>query len=175
MKILDTERLSLRTLEAEDAAFYLELVNDPAFLKNIGDKGVRTLSEAREALLKGPVTMQRERGHALYMVTRKADGAELGMCGLIKRDSLPGVDIGYAYLPRFWGQGYALEAAAGVKTYARDILRLPELMAITNPENVGSIRLLEKLGLRFIEFTHLPPDNKPTNIYRLDFPALLQA
>lgn len=173
MKILETERLCLRTLEAEDAAFYLELVNDPAFLQNIGDKGVRTPEDAHAALLKGPVAMQRERGHSLYMVTRKEDGAEMGMCGLIKRDSLPGVDIGYAYLPRFWGQGYALEAGAAVKAYARDVLRLPELMAITNPDNVGSIRLLEKLGLRFIEFTHLPPDNKPTNIYRLDFRAAM--
>lgn len=169
MKILDTERLTLRTLEADDAAFYLELVNDPAFLKNIGDKGVRTVADARAALLSGPVTMQRERGHSLYMVIRKEDGAMMGMCGLIKRDSLPEVDIGYAYLPQFWGKGYAYEAAAAVKAHARDTLRLPCLMAITNPQNASSIGLLLKLGLSFIEFKHLPPDNKPTNIYRLDF------
>ena len=169
MKILDTERLTLRTLEADDAAFYLELVNDPSFLKNIGDKGVRSVDDARTALLDGPVTMQRERGHSLYMVLRKEDGAAMGMCGLIKRDSLPEVDIGYAYLPPFWGNGYAYEAAAAVKAYARDTLRMPSLMAITNPENVSSINLLLKLGLRFVEFQCLPPNNKPTNIYRLDF------
>jgi len=169
MKIIDTERLTLRTLEAEDAAFYLELVNDPAFLKNIGDKGVRTVEDARAALLSGPITMQRERGHSLYMVLRKEDGAAMGMCGLIKRDSLPEVDIGYAYLPQFWGKGYAFEAAAAVKAYARESLRMPSLMAITNPENRSSIGLLLKLGLGFVEFKNLPPNNKPTNIYRLDF------
>jgi RimJ/RimL family protein N-acetyltransferase len=168
MKILDTERLTLRTLEMEDAAFYLELVNDPSFLKFIGDKGVRTLDEARRAINEGPRVMQRELGHSLYLMQRRSDGAPLGMCGLIKRDSLPAVDIGYAMMPAYWGQGYAHEAAVGVVAHAR-ALGLPRLMAITSPENRSSIGLLLKLGLRFVEFTHLPPDQRATNIYQIDF------
>jgi RimJ/RimL family protein N-acetyltransferase len=169
MKILDTERLTLRTLETDDAPFYLELVNDPAFLLYIGDKGVRTLEDARRAIAEGPQAMQRERGHSLYLVQRRSDGAPLGMCGLIKRDSLPEVDIGYALMPAYWGQGYAHEAAAGVVAHGRDSVGLKCLMAITSPENESSIGLLLKLGLRFVEFTHLPPDQRPTNIYRMEF------
>jgi RimJ/RimL family protein N-acetyltransferase len=169
MKILDTERLTLRTLDADDAPFYLELVNQPSFLKFIGDKGVRTVEAARQAIADGPQAMQRERGHSLYLVQRRSDGAPLGMCGLIKRDSLPGVDIGYALMPEFWGQGYAHEAAAAVLAHGRDSVGLDRLMAITSPQNQSSIGLLLKLGLRFVEFTHLPPDQRPTNIYQIDF------
>jgi len=171
MKILDTERLILRTLEAEDASFYLELVNDPSWLENIGDKGIRTVDAAREAILNGPCAMQRERGHSLYMVVRREDGAPMGLCGLIKRDSLPDVDIGYALRPAYWGKGYAWEAAAAVVAYARDVVGLPRLLGITDPANTGSNYLLQKLGLSFVEFTHLPPDNRGTNLYRLEFPA----
>jgi len=171
MKILDTERLTLRTLDADDAPFYLELVNQPSFLKFIGDKGVRTVEAARQAIADGPQAMQRERGHSLYLVQRRSDGAPLGMCGLIKRDSLPGVDIGYALMPEYWGQGYAHEAAAAVLAHGRDSVGLDRLMAITSPQNDSSIGLLLKLGLRFIEFTHLPPDQRPTNIYQIDFRA----
>jgi len=167
--MIDTKRLTLRPATVDDASFYLRLVNEPSFLENIGDKGVRDIEGARAALLAGPIAMQAQLGYSLWMVIRKEDGASIGMCGLIKRDSLPEVDIGYAYLPQFWGKGYAYEAAAAVKAYARETLRMPCLMAITNPENASSIGLLLKLGLRFVEFAHLPPNNKPTNIYRLDF------
>lgn len=171
MKILDTERLTLRTLDTDDAPFYLELVNDPSFLQYIGDKGVRTLEQARRAIADGPQAMQRELGHSLYLVQRRSDGAPLGMCGLIKRDSLPGVDIGYALMPAYWGQGYAHEAAAAVVAHGRDTVGLQRLLAITSPDNESSIGLLHKLGLRFVEFTHLPPDQRPTNIYQLEFGA----
>ncbi len=171
MKILDTERLTLRTLDSGDAPFYLELVNQPSFLQYIGDKGVRTLDDARRAIADGPQAMQRERGHSLYLVQRRSDGAPLGLCGLIKRDSLPDVDIGYALMPAYWGQGYAHEAAAAVLAHGRDVVGLKRLLAITSPENQSSIGLLLKLGLRFVEFTHLPPDQRATNIYRLEFAA----
>jgi RimJ/RimL family protein N-acetyltransferase len=170
MKILDTERLLLRTIEVDDAAFYFKLVNDPSFLEHIGDKGIRSVEQAHAAIVDGPREMQQRLGHSLYMVERKSDGALLGMCGLIKRDSLPGVDIGYALLPPYWGQGYAHEAAFAVRDHARDVIGLKRLLGITSPGNHSSIRLLEKLGLGFVEFTHLPPDNKPTNLYAMDFP-----
>lgn len=168
MKILDTERLSLRTITADDDLFYYELVTDPTWLEFIGDKGIRTVAEARAAILDGPCVMQQRLGHSLYVMERKSDGLPLGLCGLIKRDSLPEVDIGYAIRPAYFGQGYTYEAAAAVVAYARDVLRMPRLMGITDPGHVVSIRLLTKLGLSFVEHKVLPPNGRPTNIYCLE-------
>ncbi|MYM24164.1 GNAT family N-acetyltransferase [Duganella sp. FT135W] len=165
MKILETARLTLRTINADDDLFYYELVNDPTWLEHIGDKGIRTVAEARSAILDGPCVMQQRLGHSLYVMERKSDGLALGLCGLIKRDSLPEVDIGYAIRPVHFGQGYTYEAASAVVAYARDVLRLPRLMGITNPANTVSINLLAKLGLTFVEHKVLPPDGRPTNIY----------
>ena len=168
MKILDTERLSLRTIDADDAAFYYELVNDPTWLEHIGDKGIRSVEGARAAILDGPCVMQEKLGHSLYVMERKSDGVALGLCGLIKRDTLPEVDIGYAIRPAWFGQGYTYEAAAAVVAYARDRLRMKRLLGITSPGNTNSIRLLQKLGLGFVETTYLPPGERPTNIYRIE-------
>lgn len=168
MKILETERLILRTIDADDAAFYYELVNDPTWLEHIGDKGIRSVEGARSAILEGPCVMQQKYGHSLYVMERKADGKPLGLCGLIKRDTLPNVDIGYAIRPAYFGQGYTYEAAAAVVAYARDTLGLRRLMGITNPANVNSINLLAKLGLRFVEHKAMPPDGRPTNIYSME-------
>ncbi|NYE61562.1 RimJ/RimL family protein N-acetyltransferase [Duganella sp. 1224] len=166
MKILDTERLRLRTIHADDAAFYYALVNDPSWIEHIGDKGIRSVDGARAAIIEGPCAMQERLGHSLYVMERKQDGEPLGLCGLIKRDSLPEVDIGYAIRPAYFGQGYTYEAASAVVAYARDVLGLKRLMGITNPANTVSIKLLAKLGLTFIEHKMLPPDNRPTNIYQ---------
>ena len=171
MKILDTERLTLRTLEADDAAFYYELVNDPSWLEYIGDKGIRSVEGARAAILEGPCVMQQRQGHSLYVMERKSDGKPLGLCGLIKRDSLPDVDIGYAIRPAWFGQGYTYEAAVAVARYAREQLGMKRLLGLTNPANINSINLLEKLGLSFVELRMLPPDGRPTNIYRIEFPS----
>ena len=114
MKILDTERLTLRTIDADDAAFYYELVNDPTWLEHIGDEGIRSIEDARKAILEGPCAMQQQLGYSLYVMERKSDGKPLGLCGLIKRDALPDVDIGYAIRPAWFGQGYTYEAAAAV-------------------------------------------------------------
>ena len=172
MKILETERLILRTIEADDAAFYYELVNDPTWLRYISDKGIRSVEQARTAIIDGPCVMQVQRGHSLYVMERKSDGAALGMCGLIKRDSLPDVDIGYAIRPAWFGQGYTYEAAVAVVAYARQQLGFKRLLGITSPDNIVSIKLLEKLGLSFVEHKVLPPDDRPTNIYCIEFPPL---
>jgi len=173
MKILDTERLTLRTIEPGDAAFYYELVTDPTWLEHIGDKGIRSVEGARTAIIDGPCTMQEKYGHSLYVMERKSDGKPLGLCGLIKRDSLPDVDIGYAIRPAYFGQGYTYEAAAAVVQHARVQLRMKRLLGITSPANTSSIKLLEKLGLVFVENKALPPDGRSTNIYSLDFRPLL--
>jgi len=168
MKILETQRLTLRTINADDDLFYYELVNDPTWLEYIGDKGIRTVAEARSAILEGPCLMQQRLGHSLYVMERKSDGAPLGLCGLIKRDSIPEVDIGYAIRPAYFGHGYTYEAAAAVVAYARDVLRMRRLMGLTHPGNTVSINLLAKLGLTFVEHKVLPPDGRPTNIYCME-------
>lgn len=163
--VLETARLRLRTATPDDAQFYLELVNDPSWLANIGQRHIHSLDAARAALAAGPMAQQQAHGYSFYIVQRRSDGALLGMCGMILRESLPGPDIGYAMRPFAWGQGYAFEAAASVLQHARDVLRLPTLYGITAPHNQASINLLNKLGLRFERFARLPPAGKDTNIY----------
>jgi RimJ/RimL family protein N-acetyltransferase len=170
VKILETERLVLRTLVPEDAAFYLTLVNDPAFIEHIGDRGIRTLEAASSAIAGGPMAMQAARGHSIYLVELKGSATPIGMSGLIKRDTLQDVDIGYAFLPQYCGQGYALEAGVAVVEHARR-LGLTRLVAITSPDNAGSIRLLHKLGLQFERFTHLTPEDPGSNVYVLELAA----
>jgi RimJ/RimL family protein N-acetyltransferase len=170
LHILDTDRLRLRTIDEHDAPFYLQLVNDPGFLQFIGDRKIRTLSAARDAIIDGPMAMQAERGHAIWLVELKASGEPIGMSGLIKRAALPEADIGYAFLPQFTGKGYALEAGAAVLAQAR-ARGMPCLLAITSPDNDASIRLLGKLGLCFEQYKDIGGDNGPVNIYRIDFTA----
>jgi RimJ/RimL family protein N-acetyltransferase len=167
VEILETARLRLRTVTPDDTVFYCALVNDPDFIEHIGDRGIHTLEEARQALLSGPIAMQEERGHSLYVVELKDDGPPIGMCGLIKRDTLIDVDIGYAYLPAGRGQGYAFEAAAAVLAYA-PALGLERVVAITSPGNVASNGLLRKLGMRFERFLHLVPDGPGSNLYSIE-------
>ena len=143
--ILETDRLRLREFTAEDAPFILELVNEPDWLRFIGDRGIRDLDAARRYIAEGPRTMQARLGFSLWCVEARADGTPLGMCGLIKRDNLEHVDLGFAFLARYRGRGYAREAAAAVLAHARG-LGLGRLAAITDPMNVRSIRLLEALG-----------------------------
>ena len=149
MTELRTERLTLAPPTLDDAPFVLELLNDPGWLRNIGDRGVRTLDEARayiaERFSKTP-----------WFVVRDATGEPLGMCGLVERDGLDYPDIGYAYLERHSGKGYATEAARVVLAHARETLGHGKIAAITTPENTASQRVLEKIGLRFVQMINLP-------------------
>ena len=168
MEIATTARLRLRTITLEDAAFYLELVTDPAFIEHIGDRGIRSVEEARRALAAGPLAMQQARGHSIYLVELKDSGRPIGMSGLIKRDALEDVDIGYAFLPAWRGHGYAFEAGAAVLAYA-PTLGLTRVVAITSPANAASNGLLRKLGLRFSHFTRALPDGDGSNLYVIEF------
>jgi RimJ/RimL family protein N-acetyltransferase len=159
MKILETDRLILRQLSTEDAEFILELVNEPSFIQNIGDRGVRTLEDARAYILRVAISSYEKNGFGLYLVELRDSGQSIGMCGLIKRDGLEDVDIGYAFLPGFWLKGYAVESAAAVKNYARDALGLKRLVAITDPANQGSIRVLEKIGLKYEKMVRLSAED----------------
>ncbi len=160
MIVLETERLVLRRLSTHDAEFILRLLNEPSFLRYIGDRGVRTLEDARAYIAKGPIDSYDRHGFGLFLVSQKEDGAPIGMCGLLRRDALPDVDVGFAFLPAFWGKGYAFESAAAVLSYGREVLGLVRIVAITSPDNEGSIRVLSKLGMRFEGMIRLA-DNEP--------------
>jgi RimJ/RimL family protein N-acetyltransferase len=155
MKILETARLNLRRLSTDDAEFILQLLNEPSFLEFIGDRGVRTLEDARNYIRNGPMASYERFGFGLYLTELKEPHVPIGMCGLLKRDTLEDVDIGFAFVPQYWKQGYAMESAAAVMAHAKDAFGLNRLAAITSPENEPSIALLLKLGMRFEKLTRL--------------------
>jgi RimJ/RimL family protein N-acetyltransferase len=171
MKVLETDRLILRWLSADDAAFILELVNDPAWLRFIGDRGVRTLADARAYILNGPVEMYRRAGFGLYMVELRQNATPIGMCGLIERAGLEDIDIGFAFLPAFYGQGYAYESASAIMQYGQDTVGLTRIVAITAPDNQRSIRLLTKLGLSFENMLRLGEDQPEVMLFAWNKPA----
>ncbi|MGB9178741.1 MAG: GNAT family N-acetyltransferase [Pyrinomonadaceae bacterium] len=166
--MLETERLILRRLTVEDSEFILELLNDPSWLRFIGDKGVRTLDDARDYILKSLVAMYERLGFGLYLTELKGEGVPIGICGLIKRDSLEDVDIGFAFLPKFCGKGYAYESASAVMLYGKRTFGLNRLVAITSPDNYGSIRLLEKLGFNFERMVKLSDDSAEVSLFASD-------
>lgn len=159
----------LRHLSPEDAEFILQLVNEPSWLRFIGDKGVRTIEDARNYISQGPMEMYSRLGFGLYLVELKEEGRSIGMCGLIKRDSLEDVDIGFAFLPKFWGQGYAHESASAVMAYGKSAFGLNRLLAITSPDNYDSVRLLEKLGFKFERMLKLNGDSQEVKLFSCDW------
>lgn len=147
--VLQTERLTLRQFTLDDTAFIIELVNSPGWLENIGDRNIHSPEQALSYLQNGPMASYAQHGYGLYRVALKPNDVPIGMCGLLKRDTLPQPDIGFALLPDYSGKGYAYEAANAVRTLAFEQFNLPALLAITLPSNQASIRLLEKIGLRY--------------------------
>ena len=149
MSVTQTDRLRLRELVADDAEFIFELLNEPGWLRYIGDRGIRNLDDARNYIAQGPAAMIEKYGHGLWLVQLRDSGVPVGICGLLKRDTLPDPDIGFAFLARHGGQGYALEAAIATMEVARERFALRRVLATARPDNASSIRLLEKIGLRF--------------------------
>jgi ribosomal-protein-alanine N-acetyltransferase len=162
---LATARLCVRELAADDAPFMLALLNEPSFLANIGDRGVRTLDDARGYLERGPLSSYRRHGFGLYLVELGADGTPIGICGMLRREELPDPDLGFAFLPAYWKQGYAYESAMAIRRHARETLGIRRLLAIVNPPNATSIRLLERLGFRFESNTRLGNEDRHVNLY----------
>ena len=146
---METERLLLRPFTLDDGPFVLTLLNEPSFLHFIGDKQVRNLEDARQYILTGPIASYQQNNFGLLLVELKDAPTPIGMCGLLQREDLPDPDIGFAFLPDYWGRGFAFEAATAVMTDARKRLNLNQILAIVNPDNDASIKLLERLGLRF--------------------------
>lgn len=156
LRVLETDRLILRRLTTDDAEFMLGHLNDASFHRFIGDRGVRTVEEARQYLLDGPIASYESHGYGIYMVELKGSGEQIGTCGLVNRKGMEDVEIGFALLPQFWSQGYAIEAAQAVMVYAQEDLGIERIVAIANPGNERSFKLLEKLGLRFARMFRLP-------------------
>ena len=168
MKVLETERLILSQFTEDDAEFILKLLNEPSFIQNIGDRKIRSLDGAKVYIKNGPVASYAKNGYGLYLIELKETGESIGMCGLIRRETLDDVDIGYAFLPKFWSRGYAVESALAVKQYARDVIGLKRIVAITDPRNAGSIRVLEKIGMTFEKMVKLSKDDIDLKLFCVD-------
>jgi RimJ/RimL family protein N-acetyltransferase len=164
MSVIQTPRVNLRELDFGDDAFILELLNEAGFMRYIGDKGVRTLADAREYLLKGPMDSYARNGFGLYAACLQ-DGTPVGICGLVKRQGLDDPDVGFAFLARYWSKGYAVESAAAVLAHARRVLKLERIVAITSPDNWQSIAVLEKIGLKFERMIRLVDDSPEIKLF----------
>lgn len=169
MIVLETARLVLRhlVLDDEDAAFIHALVNDPDFLHFIGERGVRTLDDARRYITEGPQASHTRHGFGLCAVVHRELQQPIGICGLLRRNTLPHPDLGFAFLAAHRGQGYGYEAAAAMLIHARDVLGLRSILAITAPDNEVSGRLLEKLGFRFERIVGLDASGGESRLYAL--------
>jgi RimJ/RimL family protein N-acetyltransferase len=164
--VIRTSRLDLRGLDFRDAEFILELLNEAGFIRFIGDKGVRTLADARDYILQGPMDSYARNGFGLYAACLH-DGTPIGICGLVKRQGLDDPDVGFAFLSRYWFSGYAVESAAAVLAHARDSLRLARVVAITSPDNWSSIAVLEKIGLQFERMIRLVDHSPELKLFAL--------
>jgi len=162
---LETERLLLQRVTLDDAALMLSIWNDPAFKRNVGDRDIRTIEQAEAALAEGAFKLYEQHGYGPYCMLRKTDGAQVGICGLFRRDNLDDPDIGFAVLPEYCGRGLAWEAAAAVVAHARDDLGIAYLTAIVSPENTASIGLIEKLGLNFKRAITMPGEQEEISLY----------
>jgi len=148
IKILETDRLTLRHLTEEDAEFILTLLNEPDWIKYIGDRGIRTVEDAKKYIKEGPMTMYDEHGIGLYLIELKENAQPIGLCGLLHRDFLKDVDLGFALLSKYWGKGYAFEAAQGTLTYGAEMLGHSRIVGFTSLDNEKSSNLLQKLGMK---------------------------
>ena len=168
MKVAETERLLLRRFTLDDAPFILKMLNEPSWIRFIGDRGVRDIEGARNYLLKGPLAMYERAGFGLYLAALKGTAVPVGMCGLIRRDNLDDVDLGFSLMPEFCGRGYAAEAATAALALARDCFGLKRIVAITSPDNENSIKLLGRLGFSFEKVIDFRPGD-PVKLFALEW------
>ncbi len=168
--MVETKRLRLREMDDEDGPFFLLVLNEPAFVRNVGDRGVRSSAAAVDYLRERITPSYKKNGFGLWLVELKESGEPIGICGLIKRDALQDVDVGFSFLEQYWSRGFAFEAAAATLEYGWRVAKLPRIVAITTPQNVSSIRLLEKLGLRYEKRIQLPPETVEVMLFAIERP-----
>ncbi len=165
----ETPRLIVRHFLNTDAEFIIRLLNEPSFIQNIADKGIRTTEDAISYLRKGPLASYTKFGFGLNLVELKDSATPIGMCGLLQRENLDDPDIGYAFLPEFWSKGYATESLDCILSSARQAFGLQRVLAVTKVENHASIRLLEKSGFKYREMVKLYTDEPKDKLFVFDF------
>lgn len=165
MKEIRTERLTIRRFDLRDAPFILQLLNEPAWLEHIGDKGVNSVGSAEDYLTAGPLAMYGQYDFGLNLVILNETQEPIGMCGLLKRESLQDVDLGFAYLESYWGRGFGKESVEATMRYAREVVHLDRIVAITSPRNIRSERLLSRVGFRFEREIRLVQDSDQLNLW----------
>lgn len=170
MNILQTERLLIRQMTQDDAKFILELLNSPKWIQFIGDRNIHTLEEAVEYIHTRVQPNYEALGFGFYLVERIADQVKIGNCGLTKRDGMEHADIGYSLLEKYEGNGYAYEATQAILKYGFEVHQLKHIEAITTPDNQSSLKLLNKLGLRYKRKTTLPGDEAELLLFGVDAP-----
>lgn len=168
MKSIETERLILSEFTVEDAPFILEMLNDPAWLQFIGDRGVKTLDDARDYIVNKLQKSYQEFGFGMLIVKLKDGGISIGTCGLLKREYLEDLDLGFAFLPEFRGKGYAYEAASATIEYGKENLGMKRILTFTDADNSTSIGLIKKLDLKFERLIDFPDDDAEIQLYRRD-------
>ena len=166
-KIFETERLILKPTSEEDAEFIFELLNTPKWIKYIGDRNIKTVENARDYIKTKMLPQLKRLGYSNYTLIRKEDHCKIGTCGLYDRDGLEGIDIGFAFLPKYERKGYAFESANKLKNIAFNEFGLTEIKAITVKDNISSQKLLEKLGLKRNETVQLPNDDVELLLYEI--------
>ena len=163
--VTETPRLRLRRLTEGDAAFMLRLLNEPGYIANIGDKGVRTLDDAVTNLRTGPLDSYAVHGFGMWRMDRKSDGVAIGLCGLLRRNGMEDVEVGYALLAEHEGQGYTSEAALACRDLGLTVFGLPRIVGIVSPGNIASERILQKLGLTCQGLREVFPGKPPVAFY----------
>ncbi|MGH9383507.1 MAG: GNAT family N-acetyltransferase [Vicinamibacterales bacterium] len=163
--VLETDRLQLRRLSIDDADFLLSVFNDPAFLRFVADRQIRSVDQARAFIENGPLESYRRFGFGHYLSALKPDGTPIGICGFVKRDALEDVDIGFSLLPEFRAREYAVEAASAVMGYGIDTLGFRRIVAIASPDNASSIRLLGKLRMTFERMVKPKDDSEDLSLF----------
>ena len=165
MNLLATDRLLINKITIDDAGFILELMNDKDWIKNIGDKGVRTIEDAQAYIENRFLTTYHESNCGFYSLNLKNNHQFIGIAGLVDREGIDHIDIGYGILPQFRGNGYAFEATKAIYDYGYQELKLEKIVAIVNPDNLPSIKLLSKLGLEFEKMIRLPDEDKDIKLF----------
>jgi RimJ/RimL family protein N-acetyltransferase len=160
LNLFETQRLKLRPVKPEDAEFYFHLMTSPKWLQFIGDRHLKSREDAAIYIEHKMLPAWDKNGFGSFTVIRREDDEKIGTCGLFVREELKGVDLGFAFLSQYEGQGYAYEATSKIKEVAFEVFHLSALLAIALPDNTASLKLLKKLGFRQVGTTVLPGDSE---------------
>ncbi len=140
-----TKRLEHRALTVHDAAAFFALNSHPDVMRFTGEPPLRSLEEARESIANYPDF--NTVGYGRWGCVLKETQAVIGFCGLKYLPSLDEVDVGFRFLPQYWGRGFATEACSASITFGFEVLGLRCIIGLVLAENIPSIRVLNKVGM----------------------------